>query len=416
MSGSSNGLGVPDPRWRYNMRKLLACAIGRNLSFDDAVTVYSSVRDDYSHSIYDTHDPEKNICGSFLVKNFVRNAKNEEKQVDVSLAVDMVAHATRLHIEAQLNVRGAAQRKKDVVFTVLTGDVDLMPAVNMVLSYGMQVNVCAFKDSLSIAYIKLAETNPDLKLTTLDGHAASFSFYSFHSTCKTFERNNTVSIDLPEHDHRSTIVSEICCHLLKIKELFFVVDDDVESAKLSITFPDTAATLVIPKLNSLLNLPIAAYNSATEPVAEPVTPESTNIFSVLEHEDSDDGAAGSSCGSCASDSDGAEDEFTVVSVKRQDRHARELAARRIGVQCPHGLHCPYSARCKMVHTDGEKLLFSRFSTVNFTLWKAQMCRSPHTHPADACSYAHSESDSWCVSCRRFGHSTKKCKFAAVKNK
>lgn len=420
IAGTNNGLEKSDPRWRCNIRDLLTCAFGHKLGPKDSVTVYSSVRDEYTVNIFDSCDPDKSVCGSFLVKKFVRNAANKEKQVDVCIAIDMVATATRIHIEAQLGVRGAAQRKQDAVFTIMSGDMDLLPAVNMILSYGMRVNVCAFKYSLSFAYVKLAETNPALKLTMLDERIAAFSFYNFHSTNKTFERNNTVTIDLPPHDHRSTIVNDICCHLLKVKKLFCIVDDDADSTKLNITFPFVTAACVIPKLRLLLDLPISLYNNTPEPIVKSVASERANIFSVLEHEDSDDTAAAASASSSdgrgTSDSDSTDDEFKEVTVKRQDRRARESAARRIGTRCPNELHCPYAARCTMVHTDGEKALFSRYNKINFAYWKAQMCNSPHSHPADTCSFAHSESDSWCLLCKRFKHSTDNCPLSAFKTK
>lgn len=68
----------------------------------------------------------------FKTKIYNRNSKNKEKEVDNSLATDLVYEATEIRIRAEYDPV-LKQKKDSTIFIVITGDRDMLPPVRKVL-------------------------------------------------------------------------------------------------------------------------------------------------------------------------------------------------------------------------------------------------------------------------------------------
>ncbi len=467
MAGQQRGLRDNDPRWRYDLHRLLRVAVGDVEEQAVRVNVYGSRhRQDGGAS-----DAMLNSLAGYRVnvRVFDRSARGWEKEVDQALSVDLVADATRLDAAVEFGLDGAAERKANTLFVVLSGDLDMRPAIQQVLSYGMRVRVCSFQESLAVEYRQLATGSHLFELMLLDSHVGDFGFTNFRSTNRVFDSAHALTIRLPEPgsvgdnaDEQEDAVQQCCRRLLATQALFFF-SRPAAADLLHVEFPDLPLHRALDKARSVLGCsaavsPYGSPSSDAETDDSPAPPSSwpssssasssasasssQNVFRNLsvhdcdtedeEDADSDSDSDGNYRGgvdlsaatatddttttadntttspSSADDEDGNEG-FQSVRSRRQTAKQREQRLRRRQSQCRNGIHCPAALECTMIHTAEEQRLFRKLPSIQFANWKTQLCSKTSTRHCHAdCPFAHAPADSWCVRCRVFGHLRAAC--------
>ena len=101
--------------------------------------------------------------------------------------------------------------------------------------------------------------------------------------------------------------------------------------------------------------------------------------------------------------------WTQVSRTNIDKIQRNIRTRE--EQCPLGVHCDKASNCIRKHTDHERRLFQEQPYQNFSKYKTVPCRDfPNCIRGRLCSYAHSDKEAWCITCKVNGHYRDGCKY------
>ncbi|KAL4724435.1 hypothetical protein ACLX1H_009049 [Fusarium chlamydosporum] len=147
--------------WGYHMA-FLAKIIGKGFGFEVDKEYFKMYFKRYGSSVIRIHETFKALSHHVVEdKVCLRSGFNgREKQVDTKLAVDMVFEAS-----------AAMHLGTPCVFAVVSGDADMVPAVEKVAFCGYDVHVWSWEDSLSKAFQELLDTqsfNGGIYLLTLD--------------------------------------------------------------------------------------------------------------------------------------------------------------------------------------------------------------------------------------------------------
>ena len=124
---------------------------------------------------------EKN---KFETKIYDRAYGGKDKEVENSMSADMAAEATELQTEAELMAKHfgdptATEKKDKTTFVVITGDLDIIPAVKRVLECKIRVELWAWKSGISQAYLDLAAINGLLSVHLLDSIFKDICFTAY---------------------------------------------------------------------------------------------------------------------------------------------------------------------------------------------------------------------------------------------
>ena len=93
------------------------------------------------------HDKLRHLGFRVIARESYDAVRKEQKEVDVAMACEMVAHALRDHYDIAI---------------VVSGDRDFVPAIQHVQSAGKRVEVAAFDNSVSKAMVVVADKFYDL--------------------------------------------------------------------------------------------------------------------------------------------------------------------------------------------------------------------------------------------------------------
>jgi len=143
--------GICDYAWKMDFGKLYEFAGGNRLEVGRAV-LYGS-RPPKNDSLWAIAQSK-----GFEVVVYDRNASNKEKKIDTSIAADMVADSYELMTPGQDEV------------TLVSGDRDLVPAVEKVRKRGLKVDVVFWDHGaaeLKAAASTFVSLNPHLELLSL---------------------------------------------------------------------------------------------------------------------------------------------------------------------------------------------------------------------------------------------------------
>ncbi len=430
-----------DPRYRVDLGKFLDLVVGERTVAD--AFLYGS-KPPPNDSVWKAAK-ERN----FNVEVFTR-AQGEpygrEKEVDMAMAVEITTHACQCD-EAE---------KANTVFIIVTGDRDFTPPVKRTLKFGIPVELWAWRTGMSIEFRRLANTETLLRVQEIDNIAEEFSFTSFMSTRVSGDIDTARAIvfkDLPNNKRAlRNFASDLNC-LLRVFYITPIQRSGVQDV--IVHFPKSKLDDIL-KLLKQLNFSHQAYSYAEynsertlakhqppqllltnryqalsdidtsdfETTADAIT-GSLNVDDIDElitqqesspppttaadpeascsDEDDSDDTTEASC----SDEDDSDDTTEWVLVNKKAgawTRRRKLKHTR----CRWEIHCAKASECKYLHTDPERELFQKYPRQKFQFWKIQECTKDTPHSKDHCRYAHGSSNTWCLRCKSWGHSTDKC--------
>ncbi|KAI6779358.1 uncharacterized protein J7T54_000456 [Emericellopsis cladophorae] len=177
----------------------------------------------------------------FKTKIYNRNSQNKEKEVDNSLATDLVYEATELGVAARYDTE-VHQRKERTVFIVITGDRDILPPVRKVLDSDIRVELWGWKNGIAKEYY--TEQNDRrglLSIHHLDKEFNNIFFTNFRSTRKGNKAQPVdpartmvlCGLDEPAAEELDCIGKE----LLQLRRLFYI-SPAKSTAEILVEFPN----------------------------------------------------------------------------------------------------------------------------------------------------------------------------------
>ncbi|AEO71854.1 uncharacterized protein THITE_2124712 [Thermothielavioides terrestris NRRL 8126] len=440
-----------DPRLRIDIGKLVERLL-RNRTQGPSF-LYGS-RPPPNDSVWKAFEKNK-----FETNIYDRSYGGKEKEVDNSMSVDIATKATELSMEAKLLAKHgdpkATEKKDNTTFVVITGDRDLMPAVERVLQDKIRVELWGWKSGISRAYLDLAAANGLLSVHLLDSIFKDICFTAYRSTRKVKCVVGGKTMVLRNVDESRE--EAICDRLLRTGQLFWMTRWDGE-ADLCIEFPRARsieklifqARQLLPD-DTILSWPeYRARFSHKDPTDDVKT---VNMYELLGPdfvaEDEHDGAnveerlqdltlknaienargsvSGNVSGNTNSngsgynngnaranssgdinsgkdagdDSDGGGWQTVVNNNDPGKRHRRVVNQQQ---DCPYGLRCKKQDDCGYRHTDQERRLFRQNPNQNLGKRKTQMCRyAPNCWRGRDCPFAHTEAEARCLDCGQTGH-------------
>ena len=141
-----------DPRLRIDTGKLVE-GLRRNRT-QGLLFLYGS-RPPPNDSVWKAFEKNK-----FEINIYDRTHGGNEKGADKSMAVDIAAKATELQIEAEFMAKyfgdAKATEKEDKTTFIITGNRNMMPAVQHVLKCKIRVELWSWKSGISQVYLDLA--------------------------------------------------------------------------------------------------------------------------------------------------------------------------------------------------------------------------------------------------------------------
>lgn len=391
-----------------------------------------------------------------------RGLEGNEKEVDAALITECVAMATSIYVRREIAARIDERCKSDEVeFVLVTGDRDMRPCIEKVLSYGIPVTVMAFDKSISRELRKMKGCDK-YKVIKLDDDIDKFSFINFRSKYEPeVEVGNAIVVDLHEAfpkaveaamgedgekapwDNRAKVelFKQLCGKMRETREIFYhggvlkdryvVVEfeqppnDDLFSLMTNRIFKNGKAvrSYVIWEAETR-----AAVASSSDAVVD-------NYFDALKKEraeedaderDEKDSGAGTSggaiaqtCGSgtaAAPQSVGNENDGGAWLTKMGRSTAASRHKKQQRGACEFGIHCAKAGECGYKHTPEECNIFHRYAgsrhgKCDFRLWKSRQCTRPTQHDYKFCCFSHSEIGGdmrWCTFCKKDGYLSANC--------
>ncbi len=448
-----------DPRLRIDIGKLVA-RLRRNRTQGPSF-LYGS-RPPPNDSVWKAFEKNK-----FKTNIYDRAYGGKEKEVDNSMSVGITREATRLSVKAELMAEHlgdpkATEMKDKTTFVVITGDRDMMPAVESALQDKIRVELWGWKSGISRAYLDLAAMNGLLSVHRLDSIFKDICFTAYRSTRKVESVIGGKTMVLRNIDESRE--EAICDRLLETGHLFWKTRWDGE-ADLCIEFPKVGqienlilqARQLLPDVTILSWPEYRARFFNKDPTDDVKT---VNIYKLLdpdfvaEDEQNDAGieeplqnltlkntianvsgsvrgnvsgngtnsngsgynsgnASANASGNTNSGNDTGDDgdgdgdgdgggwETVVNNLDPGKRHRRVVNQRQ---DCPYGLRCKKQEDCGYRHTDEERRLFQQNPNRNLGMRNTQMCRyAPNCWRGRDCMYAHSEAEARCLECNQTGH-------------
>eukprot|EP01128_Nolandella_sp_AFSM9_P001003 TRINITY_DN1111_c0_g1_i2.p1 TRINITY_DN1111_c0_g1~~TRINITY_DN1111_c0_g1_i2.p1 ORF type:complete len:444 (-),score=18.34 TRINITY_DN1111_c0_g1_i2:181-1512(-) len=369
-----------------NLKDPISKDVRYRVDFGKLMHVITSARRDYAvtdsagflyGSLPPSHDSMWRKAGERGFKLFLfQRSQNGEKEVDTSI----VAGITK----AALLCEG-----KRITFVVITGDRDLLPAINEASESGHFTEVWAWSHSASNVYRTLQRNDEHFRLrlfTAQDvcriGFIATKSTHARHHinaakavVFKSLNRSVWENIQ----DRLSGLLLQFFCSFPRgTGEEFDVI----------VEFPNWKLDHVLPLLTPWEHL-VVTYVQYSNPVRTPVFEE---ISPTVQAEVNTDNG-----------------EWSVVDY-RSSRPAR--AVKKKATRCLKSYFCGKGANCRNEHTWHEQKIFREYAS-GVPHWRVYPCRnSPCPDGAD-CPFYHTVRECWCYSCRKYkvgphGHSSDHC--------
>ncbi|KAK3291974.1 uncharacterized protein B0H64DRAFT_408550 [Chaetomium fimeti] len=437
-----------DPRLRIDIGKLVGRLL-RNRTQGGSF-LYGS-RPPPNDSVWKAFEKKK-----FETSIYDRAYNGKEKGVDNAMSVEMTDKATELRVEAKYTAQTAAEKDK-TTFVVITGDRDMMPAVERVLKCKIRVELWGWRSGISQAYLDLAATDGLLSVYLLDSIFEDICFTAYRSTRKVQSVVGGKTMVLRNVDESGE--EAICDRLLETRQLFWKTRWDGE-ADLCIEFPYVGqmerlilrARQLLPDV-TILSWPEYRARFYNKDPTEDV--KTVNMYKLLDPdfvaEDEQGGAkieerlqnptfknatenasgniSGNASGNTNStgsgynsgnasadasgninsandrdtgdDSDGGGWETVVNNTDAGKRHRRVVDQQQ---DCPYGLRCKKQDDCGYRHSARERHLFQQNPNRNLGMRNTQMCRyAANCWRGRDCLYAHSEAEARCLDCKQTGH-------------
>ena len=360
--------------------------------------------------------------------------RGREKEVDNSMAADLVASAVYLDTAAKY-VRDIKTQKCHTTFVAITGDRDMLPPITRVLECGIKVELWAWESGISKAYSKLSSHGDLFSVRLLNDIFSEISFTNYRSTRKSkLEYGKTLVLcDLADPDV-DNLNAYVCDRLNQLGRLFYVTQSQTEMeffvefgmvkevkdleeifAKTRELFGDLATVLSWPEYADRFdktpppaiecgNMYSPLFGNGDLQVVEDVVDQSPSQSAAAELEVRKIQEGQGRENIELKDTDGWE------MVIRSDRGKEHRRAMRHTQPCPHRIRCQSRGQCGYRHTKTEEDLFRDNPSVDFKRWKTRMCNRKDCQRGQRCPFAHSQREAWCLKCNQEGHYIETCRF------
>ncbi|KAJ4251043.1 hypothetical protein NW762_011693 [Fusarium torreyae] len=382
---------------RYDIGALKAVII-EGFGFDDDTSetefhfnFYGSQLDS-SNEVF--HSFDNNLV---RVVNCPQSSKTgREKQVDTSLAVEMAVEATEAnHWDAHC------------VFAMVSGDADMVPAVEKAVMYGHHVYIWSWRDSLAQVYTDLSKKlGLMIKICLLDDHLEKLTRV-FPIDQTTIPQDSTVVLTTPLNQlvFDGYILSSLPFNHWKAT---CTRNDSGNSIKDTVFVP-LFAPEETPAPEALLQFfqgwcsegTVLTYGEYCQSEDEEIRHRRgiLNAFS---------GGAASENSDYGSQDD-QKDGFTVVdSCSKQLNKRMKEDARKSAKRCYWRKYCRHTTNCKYHHTEEETEFFN--TSGHKKARKHMYCDyGKNCIHGPQCYYAHTEEELFCPTCGAKGeHEMKDC--------
>lgn len=338
------------------------------------------------------------------VETSERNLKGEEKEVDVSMAVDIMEQVV-------LN----KDKKTLPIIIMVTGDRDLIQAVKKAVAYNYSVEIISFKSSLSKKYIEM-EKQQKIKIIFMESILNEFNAYFTNYQGTYLERKRKIYIRKDKafaivFNKSFTLSPKLCkpltekiTSILKFPCIFWINDKCINEMFVEILeINNDAFTNILQKNHEVLKeiagskcIKIISLVAYLNPL-----PEEYDILDTdpPDSEDEDD----ANFEQKDKETQGAE---AFQPVQQKMRHYYQ----KYSSKCKHGFRCSKGFRCAYNHDDNEKEFFKVNYGRGFWNYKAMPCN--HFNPYDLaksqpcryskqsfmCRFAHGIEEARCYTC------------------
>ena len=333
----------------------------------------------------------------------------KEKGVDAQLVVDITEMAC------------TTPKKDRTTIIIISGDADIMPAIDLVLKYGWNVEIYMWEDAMSNELKKLPPKEPKVVVDYLDGFLQHITFTNmkFDPKQDSIDKSTAVVFQMEPNAFRNRVPTNKWCQRLESItqwpfQYYWAVldgDDGDETNDLVLVFrkdytgTGTGASFDVTSFLTQVDEYPIEYTVKVQPYVQYEQEKSGLYLEMVGHISYSEALDGYSDTAISSVSDDDDKSWNVK--KRQ--HPRK--SQRYSELCDYKVNCKYGLKCRKKHTDNEKSFFRMNHGQGNPLRKVKLC----THYPNCkkepkeCHYAHGEEDAWCLTCRDMcGHFTDNC--------
>ena len=410
-----------DTRFRVDLGKFLRLVVTKGRSISKAF-LYGSVPPP-NDTVWKAAR-EKN----FDVKTFQRSGSGREKEVDVAMTSDILDNLYKMVY---------SKTAENVIFIIVTGDRDLKIPIERTLDQKICVDLWSWKDSMAREFSQLANNRADLfTANILDTVQDSFGYtatWSTHDKDDIDPAHAIVYRDVPKGKRSRNMVRD---HMQRLMRLFYITTYTKENAQdLIVEFPKTKSEVVMKKLRKLgeFEFSLCSYPEYKGQLRQHLYElQITNRFEALSKIEADEeslldvveSSMSLDFDDISSDGESSDEETVAESTDGSDTYdnwateVRRIVGKRTSnkkrkeTQCSWRDHCAKAAECPYLHTPQERSLFERLPNIKFKYFKVRECNKLDQHTTEErrkwCAFAHDSKDSWCLSCKIYGHLTDNC--------
>ncbi|KAM0550688.1 hypothetical protein ACHAPJ_008752 [Fusarium lateritium] len=291
-------------------------------------------------------------------------------------------------------------------FAMVSGDAEMVPAVEKAVMYGHQVYIWSWRDSLAQAYTDLSKKlGLMVKICLLDEHLEKLTRV-FPIDQTTIPPDSTVVLTTPLNQlvFDNYILSSLPFDHWKATR----TRKDSGNGIKDTVFVPLFAPEETPNPQPLLQFfqgwcsegTVLTYREYCQSQDEEIRHKRGILNAVLGGATSENSDYGSQ--------DDQEDGFTVVdSCSEQLNKRLKEDARKSAKRCCWRKYCRHSTNCKYHHTEEETEFFNTFGYK--TAKKYERCRYPGCVYGAKCDFAHTEEELFCPTCEAKGkHAMKAC--------
>jgi len=400
---------------------------GASRTVQDRQVQHAALYGSYAHSDEGQYDGGWKQLEStgFQVVRYQRSTwSHKEKQVDSQMVADITALA------CEIDALGQAE---NCTFIVVSGDGDLLPAIERALQRGIKVEVWSWQRCCSNKLRRLHETGR-AEFIPLDNHVDEIGFVDEVWNTKRWRVEDFADSSVVVKGVDAGDIADTCRAGLKCEWWYSMMADDSDDVVI-ILRPSTVnkeqwLDLLCTKLFAdndsakVCRYPEYASNDAQQPMlrTESALSRSESTLRAASLSGNRWGVLGLEGSDTESDSEDEsdDDELSHTSTPVCDDQEFQSSWRKPIKQAPtrpdcrHGYRCARGSTCSFVHTDDQKAFFEKHGGHCPRGYKLKQCshapsgRCKFSATPEWCLYAHGETDAYCMSCQCTGHSTVKC--------
>jgi hypothetical protein len=348
----------------------------------------------------------------FVVQKYSRSGSGKAKEVHAAMVCDIME----------------TPNDTNTVCIIVTGDRNLKPVIDNKLENGVHIELWSWNNALATEFRQLANTNSELfEANLLDNFTKKFGYTAYmsrHTKNETDPAHAIVYRGVPDDDSfKFTLANHLHHRLMKLFYVTAVESLTPNKRDYIIEFPKSAPEEILRELRhehgdfEYQPCSYPQYIGEMKEYHQPII--TTNRFDIL-NSDSDyeslpdyDATEGDLLAQHYEEDDTSEGfaDFTTEVRRRPVKIAAKKKIRQ--TRCMKGDHCPQASLCPYQHTEEEELLFEKLPNIKFQYFRTKECNKKGDHNTAEkrkyCAFAHDNKDSWCLSCKEYGHLTNDCR-------